>query len=306
MTALRLQALPSILTAFLLISVVGDAHADGGKFVGKLVLKMDDNGRDAILEDEFTFVDDNGVIWSVPVGAKVNGASIPRPLWSAIGGPWSGKYRSASVIHDYYCHTQRRPWKAVHKAFYDAMLAGGVSVEKAKVMYAAVSAFGPRWAGASPPAKYSEKKFRELKEFVEEEDPSLEAIERKADQVAINIPQIEAWEGNLNKSNASSFNKFMERNENKIVKIDVDVSPELLPSRDPETPNQCSIRLGVEGDDGTDYLVDCNYSRVGWRIKGCFTQEVSPGGRGFLENFLHRQPDGDVYLLGAKTVRVNR
>jgi hypothetical protein len=66
-------------------------------------------------------------------------------LWSLIGGPFEGKYRNGSVVHDYYCDVRSANWRSVHKMFYRAMLVSGVSVRRAKVMYAAVYFAGPRW-----------------------------------------------------------------------------------------------------------------------------------------------------------------
>lgn len=65
--------------------------------------------------------------------------------WSFIGGPFEGKYRNASVIHDVACDLALRRWEDVHEAFFNAMRAGGVEVIKAKIMYGAVYHFGPRW-----------------------------------------------------------------------------------------------------------------------------------------------------------------
>jgi hypothetical protein len=59
--------------------------------------------------------------------------------------PYTGRYRDASVIHDYFCATKSRHWKAVHKVFLDGMLARGVEKAQAQLMYLAVYRFGPRW-----------------------------------------------------------------------------------------------------------------------------------------------------------------
>jgi hypothetical protein len=75
-----------------------------------------------------------------------DGASIPWPLWSVVGGPFEGPYRRAAIIHDFYCDRKYRAWERVHRVFYDAMITGGVSVNKAKLMYYAVWRFGPRWS----------------------------------------------------------------------------------------------------------------------------------------------------------------
>lgn len=98
----------------------------------------------------FGYEEENGTSWPVPVGAIVDGASIPQILWSLIGGPLDGLYRQASIIHDYYCDVRTQPWQAVHRVFYEAMLCSGVSEPKAKIMYYAVYSFGPRWVVGSP------------------------------------------------------------------------------------------------------------------------------------------------------------
>lgn len=122
------------------------ASADVGRFLGTVVARWADNGRDMILIESFEFVAPDGQRWPVPAGATVNGASIPRIFWSLIGGPFEGRYRKASVVHDYYCDIQVRSYRAVHRAFYDAMMASGVAPSKAWLMFQAVNRFGPRWA----------------------------------------------------------------------------------------------------------------------------------------------------------------
>jgi hypothetical protein len=96
------------------------------------------------LVQDFAYVDPSGLRWDAPAGAVVDGASIPRMAWSVIGGP-EGLCRKASVIHDVACDRRRQPWEKVHEAFYTAMLAAGVPAVTAKVMYAAVYHFCPRW-----------------------------------------------------------------------------------------------------------------------------------------------------------------
>ena len=79
-------------------------------------------------------------------GSRIDGASIPQVLWST-GGPYEGKYRDASVIHDVYCDEapKTRTWQAVHRMFYDGMLASGVADTRALFMYGAVYRHGPKW-----------------------------------------------------------------------------------------------------------------------------------------------------------------
>jgi hypothetical protein len=93
----------------------------------------------------FGFVDSSGRKWVVPAGAIVDGASIPSLFWSIIGGPFEGKYRNASVIHDYYCDVRTRPWRDTDRVFFEAMRASGVSEREAKALYMAVVYGGPHW-----------------------------------------------------------------------------------------------------------------------------------------------------------------
>ena len=98
-----------------------------------------------VIED-FTFTQAlDGPVWEAPGGSLVNGASIPRVLWTLVGSPFTGDYVYASIVHDVACDTRRRPWRATHYMFYQACLAGGTRPGRAKLMYLAVRNFGPRW-----------------------------------------------------------------------------------------------------------------------------------------------------------------
>jgi hypothetical protein len=86
-----------------------------------------------------------GTLWAVPAGSFVDGASIPRVLWTVAGSPFTGDYVYASLVHDVACITRTRSWQDTHRMFYLACLAGGVSRAWAKVLYLAVRTFGPKW-----------------------------------------------------------------------------------------------------------------------------------------------------------------
>lgn len=118
---------------------------DLGKYVGTVQTEWLEDGRRMRLLSPFAYFDPNGVEWNAPTGWVVEGASIPQVAWSFIGAPFEGKYRNASVIHDVGCDQKIRPWEAVHKVFYWAMRTSGVETWRAKIMYAAVYHFGPRW-----------------------------------------------------------------------------------------------------------------------------------------------------------------
>jgi hypothetical protein len=144
LTVIRRLATLLLWLLVLLASSVDEGQAQG-RFTGEVVAKWLANGRDMEIAEPFGYVDASGREWNVPKGAIVDGASIPRALWTAIGAPFSGKYRKASVVHDYFCQTMARPWQDVHQAFFEASLAEGNAPYQAKLMYGAVYAWGPRW-----------------------------------------------------------------------------------------------------------------------------------------------------------------
>lgn len=114
-------------------------------YLDTLVLKDVGDGRQFEVVGNYRYVDSRGVEWKVPGGVKVNGASIPRYLWSIVGGPWEGNYRNASVIHDYFYDQHEYASDEIHWVFYDAMRKSDVGIVKAKLMYWAVLRFNPRW-----------------------------------------------------------------------------------------------------------------------------------------------------------------
>jgi len=116
-----------------------------GSFDGRVIARWHDNGRDMSLVESFTYIDPAAVRWHAPAGSVVNGASIPRAFWSVIGSPFTGRFRNASVVHDVACVDRTRPWRQVHRMFYEACRCGRTNVVQAKIMYYAVSHFGPRW-----------------------------------------------------------------------------------------------------------------------------------------------------------------
>ena len=108
------------------------------------------DGRTMELLQRLTYTDSNGRKWSAPKGMMIDGASIPWFLWRAIGSPYTGKYRRASVIHDAHCTLKERPSPEVHAMFYEAMLDDGTAPWKARVMWLAVRVFGPRFKSRVP------------------------------------------------------------------------------------------------------------------------------------------------------------
>lgn len=116
-----------------------------GEYSGTVKAEWLTKTREMRLLEDFAFKGPDCRVWAVPKGAVVNGASIPRVFWSLIGGPFEGRYRDASVVHDYYCKIRTAPSAEVHEMFYHAMLANGVETHIAGTMYYAVYWFGPSW-----------------------------------------------------------------------------------------------------------------------------------------------------------------
>lgn len=115
------------------------------RFIGQPITRWREDGRNMVLVEDFTFIDNQGKPWTAPAGAAINGASIPRPLWQAVGSPYVGKHRNISIIHDHHCVVKTEHWYRVHHMFYEGCLAGGMNEFTAKIFSDAVKLFGPRW-----------------------------------------------------------------------------------------------------------------------------------------------------------------
>jgi len=130
--------------AFLLLTTSAAAAQQFGSFSGDPEVRIV-GPRDMILIGQYEYYDPQGRTWQVPNGYRSNGASIPRVFWSFTGGPWSGAYTNAAIVHDYFCEFIGPPSDEVHQMFYNAMRANGVPERKAWVMYQAVEVFGRNW-----------------------------------------------------------------------------------------------------------------------------------------------------------------
>jgi hypothetical protein len=176
-----------------LITLVGcqpksNPKEDFGHFDGQVVASWLDDGRQMKLTEDFSYIDPQNKKWGAPKDSVVDGASIPRPFWSFIGGPFEGQYRKASVVHDVACQEKKEPWQDVHLMFYYACRCGGVSEEMAKLMYYGVYNGGPRWTRKIVEGKpvyelsapfqehFDENQLQKVKEYIETNNPSLEEI----------------------------------------------------------------------------------------------------------------------------------
>ena len=154
---------------------------------------------------ELRYTDPHGEVWVAPIGSVVDGASLPRYLWSIMGGPFEGKYRNASVLHDVAYDEHNRPWKDCDRMFYYAMRCSGVGATESKTMYYALYKFGHHWKfpiKRAKPVKYEGElvtrgeeipraipvnptEINQARNWISNTDPSLEQIEQRA--------QTEAW-----------------------------------------------------------------------------------------------------------------
>src|SRR3982751_5876335 len=116
-----------------------------GHYSGYVEARWENDGRSMTLLSELRYTDPQGVVWIAPAGSQVDGASIPRSLWSFMGGPFEGKYRNASVLHDVAYEQRDRPWDEVDRMFYNAMRCSGVGAVEAGTMYYSLLKFGHHW-----------------------------------------------------------------------------------------------------------------------------------------------------------------
>lgn len=100
-------------------------------------LSDDGQDRDMKLCEDFWYDDPNGRRWLAPKGSRINGASIPRPLWSTVGSPYTDDYRRASIVHDVACVDGSNRSEA-DEMFYHACCTGGCSKSQAALLYLGV------------------------------------------------------------------------------------------------------------------------------------------------------------------------
>lgn len=214
----RCSLVPDYLQAVLCRpDVIASLAFKKGEFLGPLdvrfmsVMSGDGYALEMIqLLRPFSYRDSAGRLWEVPEGFLSDGASIPEQLWIAVGGPYSGPYRDAAVIHDYFCYTKERSWEDVHNVFLEASLNRGTPEWKAQYMYAGILFSGPRWpspradlrrgfvyaqavpapgtpkpSAAPPPAggKSDQQIFEDLRVWIETAKPSRDEIRKRVEEL---------------------------------------------------------------------------------------------------------------------------
>ena len=101
---------------------------------------MSPDGRNVTLFAPLAYMTKGGELLTAPVGTQSDGASTPRIIWDAI--PPFGRYWPACVIHDWLYRDTKRDKTFCDNVLYEAMLALGVDVETAKIIYEGVHLFG--------------------------------------------------------------------------------------------------------------------------------------------------------------------
>jgi hypothetical protein len=94
--------------------------------------------RDMRLLEDFWYLDPDNRRWDARAGTVINGASIPRTLWSTVGSPYTGDYRRAALVHDAAVGAEGVLRADADAMFYFACLAGGCTLLQAKMLYAGV------------------------------------------------------------------------------------------------------------------------------------------------------------------------
>ena len=157
----------------------------------------------------FTFHDPSEQLWSAPAGVVIDGASIPRALWTVVGSPYTGDYRRASVVHDVACVAaggDKDKRRAADRMFFHACRAGGCSIWQSIVLYlgvriGAAAAEVPAWHAAiatettGPRIRRTDDELRLEKDFQmiadrvlapgETDDP--EELERRTDSALLAV-----------------------------------------------------------------------------------------------------------------------
>lgn len=160
--------------------------------------------RRMMLLADFSFCDPDEHAWDAPARSVVDGASIPRALWTLVGSPYTGDYRRASIVHDVACVRAGEDKKLRRRAdrmFFHACRAGGCSTWEAIVLYlgvriGAAAKDAPAWhaalstESAGPRIRRSEDERRLERDFQELADRVLadgdtddsQELERRVDE----------------------------------------------------------------------------------------------------------------------------
>jgi hypothetical protein len=167
-----------------------------------------------ILRD-FFFKDPSSKKWPAPEGSIVDGASIPRALWTIVGSPYTGDYRRASIVHDIACDeagADKKKRRAADRMFFHACRAGGCSIWQSIILYlgvriGAAASDVPTWHAAmatetvGPRIRRTDEELRLERDFQaiadrvlapgETDDP--EVLEQRADEALLAVAGVRSF-----------------------------------------------------------------------------------------------------------------
>ena len=159
--------------------------------------EVKDSDLKELFDERLVFVDASGTEWVAPKGTRTDGASVPRLALPLTDGRFDRTFLTAAAIHDAYCQSDNetvspnqyrsRGWRAVHRMFFEASIAGGASQETALLMFAAVWLGGPRWDDPehsldAVPVERLNAEYEACKEWIEREHPTVEEVEAWMDR----------------------------------------------------------------------------------------------------------------------------
>lgn len=219
--------------------VAGCGGPSPGEFDPTEISLVEVPGRNLmeLTTDSLTFVDSRGVKWVAPAGTWTDGATVPRVALWITDGRFQKEFLKAAIVHDAYCQDfnktrcpqqfKKRPWREVHRMFFEACVAGKTPLTKAKMMFAAVWWGGPRWDDPSASLKFVPDRvltagYQGCKKFIEETDPTLEAIEDWLDSREPTVREISELQlkyfNALNIGDQQSVNQLLEKTEKRLEK----------------------------------------------------------------------------------------
>lgn len=156
------------------------------------LVEVRDKNLMELTNDSLTFVDYKGVKWVAPKGTWTDGATVPRLALAITDGRFQKEFLKAAIVHDAYCQDfnkercpqqyKKKPWRDVHRMFYEACVSGKTPALKAKLMFAAVWWGGPRWDDPvndlkNVPDEVLTVGYLGCKKFIEDNSPDMQAIE---------------------------------------------------------------------------------------------------------------------------------
>ena len=130
--------------------------------------------------------------WDAKKNKTIDGASIPQPLWSLVGSPYTGDYRRASIVHDIACDeagTDHEKRRAADRMFYHACRAGGCGVGQSILLYVGVR-IGAWWKEHRGFANEQMVKLKEDDEAKRMRDDYHDVGKQVLDQGEVDDPKV--------------------------------------------------------------------------------------------------------------------